>query len=382
MSRTATALGVLGLGWISSLGACEFQAGLVGVNEGGKGGGQVGSDDSGQQAHGLSLTLSVTMLRMSSGWSAVSASRALPVAESGAVACRIFASTPLKAPVSQGGGCGCNRPGRRSLSEPMLDAFADALRNQGRCAGTNPCPDFCACEVPQAEGDDLVACRTAAEPSEVTNGWCYVEGGVAPVAQPLACEGDCLVFHGDAVPSEEGFYLVCSGAEPVELGTPLVAALGEPVVPSDEYRHDFAGFKWWDVTVEANTTLCESGLLVVNHFEGRVSCPYGQSDPISGECFLPSSDVSVTVPVYPQLVSRHAQDAVFCSCRCGDPDAGLCTCPSGMTCTELIPRFDLPSDDQFAGAYCIPDSTEFVPITATHGSCDRTLQDCGDPRPY
>src|SRR5687767_13351348 len=94
MSRTATALGVLGLGWIASLGACEFQAGLVGVNEGGKGGSQVGSDDSGQQARGLSLTLSVTLLRIASGWSAATAYRALPVAESGAVACRIFASTP------------------------------------------------------------------------------------------------------------------------------------------------------------------------------------------------------------------------------------------------------------------------------------------------
>lgn len=61
------------------------------------------------------------------------------------------------------------------------------------------------------------------------------------------------------------------------------SGVGNACVPSDEYSSTFSGCALGDVTLDSGSGLCESRLCLVNHFQGRVSCPYGQT---SDEAFL------------------------------------------------------------------------------------------------
>jgi hypothetical protein len=130
----------------------------------------------------------------------------------------------------------------------------------------------------------------------------------------------------------------------------------------------------------------------VNHFQGRVSCPYGQLDPATSmrpatardRCRVPGSSGElcadaagnvadcntgatnvdeIRVPVDPQLVFRAAQDTVYCSCRCNGPDPGAryCECPSGFECKELVREIGVEGRGQLVGDYCIKPGTMYDP---------------------
>ena len=127
--------------------------------------------------------------------------------------------------------------------------------------------------------------------------------------------------------------------------------VGDPCTPEDEYTQMFANFSDEEVNVESKSFQCETRICLVNHFQGRVSCPYGQSEmdlatlpgTSGGRCRIPGTlgDLDtdqILTPVLPQLVQRQAEKAVYCSCRCDGPDEGAryCECPSGYKCTELV----------------------------------------------
>jgi hypothetical protein len=186
--------------------------------------------------------------------------------------------------------------------------------------------------------------------------------------------------------------------------------VGDPCVPEDEYRQDFNGYAMTEVNVESKSFQCETRVCIVNHFQGRVSCPYGQdgegegdivnrNDPTTGaanptyreatdsaRCRVPGTDGDhcvdltskgvvacgtqgatnideITVPVDSQRIYRNAQDTVYCSCRCKgpDPSARYCECPSGFECSELVRELGLPGKAQLAGSYCIKAGTAFDP---------------------
>jgi hypothetical protein len=63
--------------------------------------------------------------------------------------------------------------------------------------------------------------------------------------------------------------LVASGCEG--------AGVGDPCVPEDEYEAFFSGYALTEVNIESRSFQCETRVCLVNHFQGRVSCPYGQS---------------------------------------------------------------------------------------------------------
>jgi len=180
--------------------------------------------------------------------------------------------------------------------------------------------------------------------------------------------------------------------------------VGDPCVPEDEYRQDFNGYAMTEVNVESKSFQCETRVCIVNHFQGRVSCPYGQkgegddidivtpgspqykapTDP--ARCRVPGTNGDhcvdlgtkkvtpcgganatnvdeITVPVQPQRIYRNAQDTVYCSCRCKgpDPSARYCECPSGYECSELVRELGLPGKAQLAGSYCVKSGTTFNP---------------------
>lgn len=211
--------------------------------------------------------------------------------------------------------------------------------------------------------------------------------------------------------------------------------VGDPCLPEEEYDSAFAGFKVTQEFIESRSFQCETRICLVNHFQGRVSCPLGQpaltlqpctpGDPTAcngdkdacvpsstvprgcneetGEggcdtyvcrpkdengkfiecqdpnqsaewnkgkiCCVPGTDAPVQQPVCGQCgpsSTRNAEQAVYCSCRCGlaegdkggDQDFNFCTCPQGFECKEI--RTNIGLDQNITGKFCIKEGSRFT----------------------
>lgn len=189
-----------------------------------------------------------------------------------------------------------------------------------------------------------------------------------------------------------------------------VGGVGDPCIPEEEYQTQFSGFALDEVNVESRSFQCETRICLVNHFQGRVSCPYGQTEDtvcrvygsdavgcsdagavgdgnaaaldvcrIPGASGLEDRNDAIEVAVEPQLEQRRPENAVYCSCRCDgpDPNARYCECPSGFACVELVKDLGLGSG-QLAGSYCIVDGTVYDPAEPLLGVCDLNQGNCED----
>ena len=171
--------------------------------------------------------------------------------------------------------------------------------------------------------------------------------------------------------------VACSG----ENSETDVGNVGATCVAGDEFSPTFSGFSINEIVVESGSPDCDRGLCLTNHFQGRASCPYGQTTEEAStnpRCFLPGSDSPVTVPVDAQLVQRRAELAMTCSCRCGGSgDGPNCSCPSGTRCVDVTGLGSAGSH------YCIPSRSEYDPLDPPSATrCDSVREDCGEPRPY
>ena len=177
-----------------------------------------------------------------------------------------------------------------------------------------------------------------------------------------------------------GTAIACSSdsAETESASGAISATVGLTCTPSFEESGTGAGFSATEVFVEDTSPACGEGVCLGVNFEGRLSCPYGQ-DATGGGCETTSGE-PVEGPVPPQLVNRPPSDAIYCSCRCADPEgADLCACPVGFECRELIQDLGLGSE-QLAGSYCIKAGT-FVedPLALANGErCDESAGNCDD----
>jgi hypothetical protein len=128
-----------------------------------------------------------------------------------------------------------------------------------------------------------------------------------------------------------------------------------------------------------NPTCGATDVCLLNHFDGRTSCPYGGPP---GTCTVPGTGAPVTVSVSPQCVDRRAADAVYCSCRCAniagrtDDGASYCTCPDSFACTQLVTPIGQSSADDIAGAYCIKRGTAYDPLASCTVHCDPASHPC------
>ena len=55
--------------------------------------------------------------------------------------------------------------------------------------------------------------------------------------------------------------------------------IGDPCTPEDEYNTQFPGFKVEQENIESRSFQCQTGICLVNHFQGRTNCPAGQPPP-------------------------------------------------------------------------------------------------------
>lgn len=181
---------------------------------------------------------------------------------------------------------------------------------------------------------------------------------------PVPCLLACIVLAGCGASTES------DDARDVEhrVGTPC--SIGENLTAFGSYSRGEI-----NIADTAPNLYC-----LYNHFQGRVSCPYGQTE---AELVLPETDparchtpegAAVTVEVLPQLSKRQAKDTVYLSCRCDGPDpkATYCACPteSGFECAHLVDDLGLGSD--YGGSYCVRTGTVYDKDTDYGPVCDRS----------
>jgi hypothetical protein len=202
--------------------------------------------------------------------------------------------------------------------------------------------------------------------------------------------------------------------------------VGDPCTPDAEYTPSFPGFSVDEVSIESRSFTCLSRLCLVNHFQGRVSCAFGQianpsgtspafvsptgmdSDPGGAGCFVPGTGTAdgggapvldslgtciqncpVTVAVPPQITgtgagNRTTPQAVYCSCRCANQanqtndGANYCSCPDGFSCQQLVASISSSTTDLSTGGYCIKTGTTYDKNQViTSNTCDQTVS--GNP---
>jgi hypothetical protein len=169
--------------------------------------------------------------------------------------------------------------------------------------------------------------------------------------------------------------------------------VGDPCTPEEEYSQLHGGFALEETYVQSRSYECETRLCLVNHFQGRVSCPYGTNGPSpmagvpqtvmhSGQCELPGFGGPVKVAVKAQRTARRPEQAVYCSCRCDgpDPNARYCECPAGFECAkDLIPEGEM-TPNQLEGSYCIRSGTGVSDTNRVSAdTCKPEQNNCGDP---
>jgi hypothetical protein len=228
--------------------------------------------------------------------------------------------------------------------------------------------------------------------------------GVAVVAAlSLACESAqhlaASADGGTMVPEASGATPIGDASDAmaedaqcvVDAGAAAPAALGEPCVPETESDPSFAGFPIAEIFISAGFAGCASRVCLVDHFRGRVTCPYGQDMNGRGPggtlgCLAPGScePVRPNPPinggtVAPQCTDRRSAQTVYCSCRCANgsgsvDDAGpYCTCPNGMTCTLLIAG---GIGGLAGGAYCVKTDAPYDRADACAVACNPTTAPC------
>jgi len=184
--------------------------------------------------------------------------------------------------------------------------------------------------------------------------------------------------------------------------------VGDPCTPEAEYSTSFLGFDFKEVSTESADYQCFSRLCLVNHFQGRVSCPYGQdsnqnhdwgspkatapkrcttpyiNSPVDGK--LPNgqyANPNIQSQVQPQCLDRRADQAVYCSCRCAnlegktDDGAVYCKCPDGFSCTQLYSSIG-QGNQGLTGAYCIKSGSDYNANAVCAATCTATSNGSGN----
>src|SRR6185295_9404474 len=100
--------------------------------------------------------------------------------------------------------------------------------------------------------------------------------------------------------------------------------VGDPCTPEDEYNPEFAGFKVTEENIESRSFQCATRICLVNHFQGRVSCPQGQGPALIKPCNGPTDSSTCDAAAGEKCVEAltHAPECVVCK-------------PGDLTCVDV-----------------------------------------------
>lgn len=203
--------------------------------------------------------------------------------------------------------------------------------------------------------------------------------------------GCWLLARAVAVATLPVLLLGCSVKDPAS--TQPSTLMGKACIPFDETIPAFSGSG--GVSMYLGATDCGGEVCFAYEFQGRVTCPYGQSDegiatlPATdpGRCRLPDetgrmTQAPVTVEVPPQLVERRAEVSVYCSCACAGTDSSkeYCTCPSNMRCEQIVVGGSRITDTGFCVRLDSPDRTSTISTVTCSRSSSDPITDCGNNR--
>ncbi len=175
--------------------------------------------------------------------------------------------------------------------------------------------------------------------------------------------------------------------------------VGDPCIPEDEYREDFPGFDLTEANIESWSFQCRTRICLVNHFQGRVSCPEGQAPPTScangeacadGETCVPGGVILTDcdpTPCEEGVDANNCNDSNGLNKACGglecdatgrychcDPVAPEGQCPADYTgnpetslCSTQVCK--LTSPDPGADGRCYIPGTEDPVAVSVCGQC-------------
>ena len=110
--------------------------------------------------------------------------------------------------------------------------------------------------------------------------------------------------------------------------------VGDPCTPEDEYGASFSGFDIAVGYVESGSFQCATRICLVNHFQGRVSCPLGQSPADIQRCTGPD-DTSCPSGTRCERSATLTPPCNACD-PASDPSCVPQMCPAGLTCDPAL----------------------------------------------
>ncbi len=134
--------------------------------------------------------------------------------------------------------------------------------------------------------------------------------------------------------------------------------IGDPCTPDQEQDAAFTGFQLDQDYVESRSFQCSTRICLVNHFQGRVSCPLGQSAADITPCAGPD-DTRCGAGRSCVVSSTLATPCEPCD-PAKDPGCVPPACPQGLTCdpTRLVCACDSTHSPTFATSdvdyTCVP----------------------------
>jgi hypothetical protein len=111
--------------------------------------------------------------------------------------------------------------------------------------------------------------------------------------------------------------------------------VGDPCTPEDEYSNQFPGFKVSEENIESRSFQCSTRICLVNHFQGRVSCPQGQDGTALKSCN--GTDDATTCAASGKTCTLSQTYAPACTvCDGTDMSCVPTACPSPLQCDASL----------------------------------------------
>lgn len=110
--------------------------------------------------------------------------------------------------------------------------------------------------------------------------------------------------------------------------------VGDPCTPEDEYDPQFPGFKVTQENIESRSFQCKTRICLVNHFQGRTSCPLGQDPPEFCDPGNPQCSDSAKKCVEAQALAQPCAADADCAATTGicNKKGGFCACTQDAQC--------------------------------------------------